>query len=525
MKYIILLLLFACAVPCSVSAQTKPQSCREKFNTAKQANADKQYDKAVKYYIAALICDESLAAEIAPELETVLRNINAQKTEIENALKKANAEKKRADDKAAEAEKKTKEVLQAQQSLQAKIQENYEASAQIVNLLLSFSQDSIRKLNYIGAWDRLIQAYDIDYNADKRNAQAIKNLAAEIVFFLYYSEKDRRLPARKPQILKAFANAAVLGKPYTGGDTIAFLGRLWQDLADAKTDTLLEYRYFGKMIPIKAGSFFMGDTLHDFPDNKSEYPVHEVSLDAFEMGETEVTVWQYFLFCEATGYEELIAYYDKALWGGNHPAVDISWYDGMSYCRWLNEQKAFTNPPFRFVGQKGYNKDSVKDVALYLENYDTLTHKWTGKGYRLPTEAEWEYAARAGGYPRFGNGKDTADSREMNYDATSDYNRFSRKGQDQRFTTKVKFFAANAWGLYDMSGNLWEWCYDSYDENFYSKNNNINKLNSTNFETNATYKVLRGGSWYDVDLSCRVSYRYLNEPYGSDVSLGFRVVR
>ncbi|HEX9933773.1 MAG TPA: SUMF1/EgtB/PvdO family nonheme iron enzyme, partial [bacterium] len=144
-------------------------------------------------------------------------------------------------------------------------------------------------------------------------------------------------------------------------------------------------------------------------------------------------------------------------------------------------------------------------------------------GYRLPTEAEWEYAAREGGRNvRFGNGKDIADPSEINFDARADFKRlYSVVGVYRHKTTPVASFPPNSLGLYDMSGNVWEWCSDWYDANYYSSSPDTNPRGPNS----GSERVLRGGSWScgPGDVQCSDRGRY--DPGTWDVNHGFRVAK
>ena len=144
-------------------------------------------------------------------------------------------------------------------------------------------------------------------------------------------------------------------------------------------------------------------------------------------------------------------------------------------------------------------------------------------GYRLPTEAEWEYAAREGGRKvRFGNGRDVADPGEINFDGSQQYKMsYSRSGINRNKTAAVGSFAANALGLHDMSGNVWEWCSDWYAAGYYGSSPRTDPRGPAS----GTGRILRGGSWSVSPDNCRVTYRFrLSRDYRSD-NIGFRVVR
>jgi formylglycine-generating enzyme required for sulfatase activity len=146
--------------------------------------------------------------------------------------------------------------------------------------------------------------------------------------------------------------------------------------------------------------------------------------------------------------------------------------------------------------------------------------KQTGREYRLPSEAEWEYACRAGTTTPFHFGE-TITTDLANYDGTRTYGS-GPNGQYRKQTTEVgSFKVANAFGLYDMHGNVWEWCLDHWHENY-----NGAPADGSAWVTggNASRRVLRGGSWNNGPGNCRSAHRSRFEPGNRDSNLGFRVV-
>jgi len=273
-----------------------------------------------------------------------------------------------------------------------------------------------------------------------------------------------------------------------------------------------------KLIHIKAGKFMMGsmlsaeDAAKRFNSTakyyKNEHPQHLVTLiNPFYMSATEVTRGQFAAFVANSGYKtaaekEGWAYaYDGKSWGkvtgaswrkpgfpqtDSHPVVCVSWDDAAAFCTWLRRK--------------------------------------TGKDVSLPTEAQWEYACRAGGTTLYSFGDNPEELHKYaNYCEKSCAldSSWKDKGHDDGygFTSPVGSYKANAWGLYDMHGNVWEWCSDWYAESYANAGDRDPKGAPT-----GTVRVLRGGSWVASPQYCRAASRYRDSPIRRISIFGFRVV-
>ncbi|OWY19433.1 hypothetical protein B6N25_14300 [Sphingobacteriales bacterium TSM_CSS] len=260
---------------------------------------------------------------------------------------------------------------------------------------------------------------------------------------------------------------------------------------------------------IKGGSFEMGDVFGEGYD--SEKPVHPVTVDDFYMSAYCVTFEEYDAFCVATGRAKP----GDAGWGrGKQPVISVSWYDAVEYCNWLSRQQGLT-PVYTIdkTRQDPNNKNGDWDEKWIV------TPNWNANGYRLPTEAEWEYAAREGGKKvRFGNGQNILRATEANFDGSASYKQpYSEVGEYREKTVGVDSFKPNGLGLYNMSGNVWEWCWDWYGN--YQNSPQANPRGAAG----GSFRVLRGGSWGSLPQGCRVACRNSNAPDYRDNYYGFRL--
>jgi formylglycine-generating enzyme required for sulfatase activity len=237
-----------------------------------------------------------------------------------------------------------------------------------------------------------------------------------------------------------------------------------------------------EMVAIPSGKFMMGspDTEHDrYPD---ESPQHEVTVQPFFIGKYPVTQAQWRVIANTTQIERELnpdpSHFKVK--GDNRPVEEVSWEEAVEFCQRLSRE--------------------------------------TGRDYRLPTEAEWEYACRAGTTTPFHFGK-TITGKLANYDSDVTYLQ-ERKVKSKGETTSVGDFPPNAFGLYDMHGNVWEWCLDNWHSNYEGAPTDGSAWLSEDDKD----RVLRGGSWLNDPRYCRSASRAFNTPVDRFSRLGFRVV-
>jgi formylglycine-generating enzyme required for sulfatase activity len=278
------------------------------------------------------------------------------------------------------------------------------------------------------------------------------------------------------------------------------------------------------MMLVPAGSFQMGDNLND--GYSDELPVHTVYVSAFYMDQQLVTqaLWDsVYLWATTNGYSFDYAGAGK---GANYPVQRIDWYDAVKWCNARSEQGGLTPCYYTDATLTTVYRSGQIDLANNFVN-------WSANSYRLPTEAEWEKAARGGlaGH-RFPWG-DTISESEANYYSgggfaydlsNTGYNPTYNDGVIP-YTSPVGAFAANGYGLYDMAGNTAEWCWDWYDGTWYG---NAEATQNDTHGPNQTVnlRIMRGGTWALSAYVSRCAFRnnYYPFPLNSGFDFGFRCV-
>ncbi len=262
------------------------------------------------------------------------------------------------------------------------------------------------------------------------------------------------------------------------------------------TSTLLyaQVRQSSELVLIKGGTFVMGSPGAESERGDDEIQ-HRVRLSDFRMARNEVTQRE---------YRDLMGNNPSESQGDTLPVENVTWYDALRYCNALSTREGLT--PAYSIGSGGETP--------------TVTWNRSASGYRLPTEAEWEYACRAGTTGPFNTGNNITDSEANCYNHYGYNNKSDRiVGGYRRSSAPVRSFKANPWGLFDMHGNVAEWCWDWYGE--YESGEQTNPTGPST----GSFRVNRGGGWNDFPKHIRSAYRSPMADDESGYSIGFRVVR
>nr|ADO19145.1 hypothetical protein Nfla_5604 [Nostoc flagelliforme str. Sunitezuoqi] len=243
-----------------------------------------------------------------------------------------------------------------------------------------------------------------------------------------------------------------------------------------------------EMVSIPEGSFMMGAPRNEKDSSDSERPQHQVTVQPFFMGKYTVTQAQWQAVASLPQVNRELSPDPSNFKGANRPVEQVSWYDAIEFCDRLSQH--------------------------------------TGRFYSLPSEAEWEYACRAGTTTQFHFGE-TITSELANYDATKVYGA-GVKGTYREETTPVgSFKVANAFGLYDMHGNVWEWCLDDWHGSYEGAPTDGSPWfdnKNDNFYHKQGRAMLRGGSWGNNPQYCRSAFRYGSTRDVHIDAFGFRIV-
>ncbi|MCL2834508.1 MAG: SUMF1/EgtB/PvdO family nonheme iron enzyme [Treponema sp.] len=326
---------------------------------------------------------------------------------------------------------------------------------------------------------------------------------------------------QNPALYTDFYGTAYLGSPPAETSPV-----MSAQVSETLPNIITEHVYSNDLVKINGGVFVMGSPSNEQERYDDEGPQHNVTISSFNISKYEITVGQFRQFATASGYKTEAEIngggfeWNGSDWqrnpartwktpgytqGDNHPVVFISWNDAIQFCNWLSKQENLT--------------------PAYTINGSNVTWNRNTSGYRLPTEAEWEYSCRAGTLTRFWSGNDElsmagkANIADLSVkDLYPDWDVVNiRDGFVE--TSPIGSFSANPWGLYDMHGNVWEWCWDWYGN--YITDAQIDPTGPSS----GTNRVYRGGSWGDNAQAVRSAYRGNYNPSFQSFDLGFRVVR
>jgi|GEM_PF-723919 len=402
---------------------------------------------------------------------SALKDVQKEKAATEEQRRKAEENYRIAQEKTKEAEASANQARNALEDTQKALEE-------VVRLSLREVDALIYGLDYAGAVEKIYSLIPLGVSEDR--------LATALLEPAFWYAETGDLPHAWGILDTAYQLAG--RRLVAPGKSLENLRSALRTL-DAEQDAFLQARYFPKMMPIKGGEFTMGSEEYD-----SEKPPHRVQVSDFQIAETETTWWQYGLYSTERKVSMPIA----PGWGisGDNPVVNVSWYAVIEYANWLS----------RRMGVERAYPETGRNTS------------WPGPGkpgYRLPTEAEWEYAAAGGKQEKYaGTDKEGA---------VGDYAWYYNNSGSR--TRPVRSKKANPFGLYAMSGNVWEWCWDWYGAAYYAQRAQQGVVQDPMGPSSGDYRVLRGGGWSYDSGDCRVSSRDDDYPSGGSSDFGFRVVR
>jgi formylglycine-generating enzyme required for sulfatase activity len=339
----------------------------------------------------------------------------------------------------------------------------------------------------------------VNYNKDYK----IKKILFEILYFFNESHQYQEVDTHLDSMLLLYNKielSKLIPKDNMDSNKKRDIYRTIFGSCDNELFSFLEKRYYPEMVDVNGDTFMMGakDSIRGVLQS------HKVKISGFQIAKTETTYWQYKLFCVANKKE--LRYTGWPLEGDN-PAVNVNFYNAVEYSNWVSKQQ---NLPLAYFVDK-----TIKDTFSNKNKNDNIG--WTIKnqpnniGYRLPYESEWEYAARGGH-----NQVPYIYSGSNNVDEVAWYSSYG--GIKTKPVARKK---PNSLGLFDLSGNAWEWCWDWYATDYYSKSEQTNPQGPGI----GISKVLRGGSWGYGPSVVKVdtrAHQYLDH---EDFYTGFRLAK
>lgn len=369
-----------------------------------------------------------------------------------------------------------------------------------VPFVLEDAEVDMQKLRFEEALSKCQDAYELNNNEESDTLSLLSQELIELAYFYWESTK-------RDTALSLIEKAASL---YNPSDSVkksmneelekAFAAGKQQRWSKCKSHFMkvlvmmnrpwlnqLSGLFYPEMLPIEGAKFIMGGEWE-------AYHTDSILVDDFFMASTEITFLQYALYCEATGKDSIKRIKPHVDWGtnGDNPVVYVSWKEAAQYANWLSEKQRKT-PVYEFRGSR-------VDIDP------------TANGFRLPTEAEWEYAANGG--------KNAMNTRFSGSNDVEEVAWFSENSKSR--TQKVKSKKANVLGLYDMSGNVGEWCQNSYQ----APSNKRYARPSAHFASSGRYqrRAVRGGWWNGSENMLRITDRAFVRQDARDFGIGFRLV-
>ncbi len=432
--------------------------------------------------------EERTAAALAAERRAAEKDSLAHRSQIEADTAKAVAERKTAEARR-NAEANVLTMLQLGHSTE-----------QVVDAIVKEANGHIYRLEYPEALGKLEAAAQF-----KKRTRDFDRAALELAFF--FNESGQK------QAGGPLAQAlALLGKNLSNSRNLSKLDPAWHK-------TLTE-KYYPVMLDVPDGEYYPGclkpgecprDTTivgvtSSHPDNTT-WSRYKAIVSPFRLARTETTFHQYGLFCAATG-RDIFKECGPLGWGfnGDNPVVEVSWSDACLYANWLSR---------RFGLREVYDIGEAT-TGSYGDYYENIRLDTAANGFRLPSEAEWEWAARGG--PNVTRTDTYSMTKYAGSDSLDLVGWYSKNSGSR--THPVAGKQPNALGLFDMSGNVWEWCWDWYADEYPH-----GPVAGWRGPGKGTVRVLRGGSWGNYYINCQVSVRYGSNPLVRNDATGFRLAQ
>ncbi|MBL7796945.1 MAG: formylglycine-generating enzyme family protein [Saprospiraceae bacterium] len=462
-------LLFLVFFPFSLLAQPCDYARLMREGKAKVAGSNPAYSQALNKFNAARTCAPSKSIEVDREVARVFKMIEGERDRALLAEKNATA---------------------ALRKLQA-------ALADVVRFVLRDADERILRLDYEDAYAKLNNVQYLD-------GPLMDSVAYRLLEIAYFRHQSGDTVGAREPFDRA---AALLGKPELHSSAAGFdseFARLHKPLLG-----LLKKRYYPTILPLPSGTYWMGRDTTLEKGAVEETPRHQVYIDSFGLAQTEITFWQWSLFVAS---KKRNIHQNTPTWGmyGDCPVVYVDWFDVCEYANWLSERENRT--PVYLIDSVGQPKENWR-VSWLPE----------GNGYRLPTEAEWEYAARGGANDTYFIFAGSNDIGAIGwYKGNSGIRNVLRT---HPVGEKIPVEFSNKSSVYDLTGNVWEWCWDVYDPKIYETFSGAVASNPRGPGEWLKENVIRGGGWGREEEHARVSLRTKYRRHGKGPDIGFRIAR